>query len=150
MTRHNPAKLIGLILSAIVVLVALALGILAIWLTWYAKPRVEALASEALGLQVTVDGSVRVGLLPTLHLTANQVHMLAAHTELASARQVRLGLELAAAIHHRAHITMLDLSGLQITLDRDRSGNLDLRHIQTPPGVTPDLAIARATADDAG
>ncbi len=149
MPRRGPAKLIGLILGAAVALIVLVLAALSVWLTYYAKPRVETLASAAVGLQVSIAGSVRVGLIPTLHLTANQVHMQAMHTELIGAQQLVLALDPIAALHRRAHISSLDVTQLQVTLDRDRKGKLDLRHLQTPPGPTPDLTIARASATDA-
>ena len=78
--------------AGLLVLVALAL-LLFVDVNAY-KPRLEAAASETLGMEVSVDGRLGVGFFPGLHVTLEDAHIHNRGADLASARHSRLGIDL--------------------------------------------------------
>lgn len=58
------------------------------------KPRLEATASSALGMEVKVDGQLGIGFFPDLRVTLDDVHIRNRGMDVAFAKEARLGIEL--------------------------------------------------------
>src|SRR5580700_407788 len=75
------ALLAASVVAAIVVVVATATALL---LRVNAKPRVEAIASEVLGMEVRVGGRLAIGFLPGLRVSLTDVHVRSHGAEVAA------------------------------------------------------------------
>jgi hypothetical protein len=85
-----------------------------------AKPRVESMASEALGMEVTVGGPLTVGVLHGLHLALADVRVRRCGADVASAAEVDFGLELLPLLHQEIRIEAPRLKGLHISVEPGR------------------------------
>src|SRR5579864_406530 len=145
--RTGPAKL-ALLLGALIGLI-LVVGLAAgVYLTSHAKPRIEAMASDMLGLDVKIAGRVRVNLFPTLHLTLTDVHLHARTVELITADEVELGMQLGAALHRQARVDRIAFKHAQLYLQRGRDDKLDLSSSDSRDPNTPEVEIAAGSAAD--
>src|SRR5258708_5168549 len=94
MTESKSSKVILIAVSALAATAVLLATVAALALRVNAKPRVEASASEALGMEVHVVGRLAIGFLPGLHVALADVHLRQRGAEVASAGEVDLGIEL--------------------------------------------------------
>ena len=58
------------------------------------KTRVEAAASDALGMQVTIGGELKVRLFPRIRMTLQDVRIRNQDSDLAAVKEAQLGIEL--------------------------------------------------------
>ncbi|HJX14864.1 MAG TPA: AsmA family protein, partial [Candidatus Deferrimicrobiaceae bacterium] len=58
------------------------------------KPRLEAAASDALGMEVRIGGRMGIGLFPGFHVTLEDVRIRNRGADVASAKETILGIEL--------------------------------------------------------
>jgi AsmA protein len=123
MRRSKILALSMLALAALALLVTAAAIILA---RATVKPRVEAFASKALGMEVRVGGRVTVGFLPRLHITLADVHVRTCGADLASAGEVDLGMEFLPLLHQEVRIEKMALKRLTISLQRNGAGKLNV------------------------
>jgi len=135
------ALLALLVLAGVVLLIGGAAGL---YLTYDAKPRIQAVAADALGVGVAIDGAVHIGLLPLPHLALGNVHLSSPGGEFASAGDIDLGIALLPLLHAQVRIDRIELKRLRLTLELDRNGKLNVRSSR-PPGPLPDVVIGRIT-----
>jgi AsmA family/AsmA-like C-terminal region len=140
----RPAKVVFLTLGAVAVLLSVSGLAAAIYLTYNAKARVEALASDMLGMDVTIRGAVHIGLVPSLDLALADVHLSSQHNEFASAGAVSLGVELLPLFHHQVRFDRITVKRVSISLERDRNGTLNVQG-SGRSGPLPDVAIAKVS-----
>src|SRR5512134_3970863 len=81
-----------------------ALGVL-LTLGANAKRHVQALTSDALGMEVFVGGRLAVALFPSLHITMDDVQIRNRGAELAAAKQASVGIELLPLLRKEVRIT---------------------------------------------
>jgi AsmA protein len=94
------------------------------------RARVEAVASEALGMEFNVVGRSTIGILPNLHFTLRDVHVRTGGAEVASAGEVDLGIGVLPLLHHEASVERIGLKNLRIVIEREGDGKWN---IQRPP-----------------
>lgn len=94
------------------------------------KPRVEAAASAATGMDVTVEGPLRIGFLPGLHVVLNDVHIRNGETEIAFVTKLELAIELLSLLRQELRFESIALNRARITIARDRDGKYNY---ETPP-----------------
>src|SRR3989344_4433855 len=68
------------------------------------KPRLEVAASRVLGMEVRVGGRLGIGFFPGLHVTLQDVHIRIRGTDLASAKQASLGIDLLPLLQKKVRI----------------------------------------------
>src|SRR5665811_722813 len=85
------------------------------------KPRFEAAASGALGMEVRVGGRLGIGLFPGLLVTLEDVHIRTRGVDLVSAKEVRLGIDLLPLIRKEVRIGKIALKNPSISIERDLS-----------------------------
>ena len=131
--------------GALVVIVVLLAAVAAFVLRSDAKPRVEAMASEALGMEFHVGGRLAVGFLPRLHFALADVHVRQHGAEVATAREVDLGIELLPLLRKEVLIDRIELGSLTIDIERDQDGKLNVDTLPESKGMLPALAVARVS-----
>ncbi len=136
------AGLIGLL-----VLVALALLVF-LDVDAY-KPRFEAAASAALGMEVEVGGSLGVGFFPVLRVTLQDVRIRNHGADVATVKQVRLGIDFPSLLRNEVRIETIALEHPRITIERDREGRFNFEKPELAGGTAPALNLAKATVSDA-
>ncbi len=121
-------------LAAVLALAALALAPLVDLDAW--KPRVEAAASRALAMDVTVEGGVRVAFAPGLHLRLGKVRVLHRGSQVLFAEQADLAVDLLPLVQRRLHYSRIALDGARVSIERGADGRYN---IQKPPGEVADF-----------
>jgi uncharacterized protein involved in outer membrane biogenesis len=135
--------------SAVAGIVVLVASVTALVLRANAKPRMEAIASEALGMEVHVGGRLTVGFLPGLRVSLADVHVHKGGAEVASVGQVDLGIELMPLLRNELRTDRIELKRLTIAIERDHSGKLNVDALSEATGVLPALAVAKVSVSDA-
>ena len=111
------------------------------------KPRFEAAASGALGMEVRVGGRLGIGLFPGLLVTLEDVHIRTRGVDLVSAKEVRLGIDLLPLIQKEVRIGKIALKNPSISIERDRDGKFNFETPQTV-GTLPALDLAKVSLSD--
>ena len=128
-----------------VILVVVGTGLLVIDASDY-KPRVEAAASAVLGMPVSVGGRLRIGLLPGLRLTLEDVRVRGRDADVATAAKVRLGLGFLRLLQGEVSIETMNMNAVTVSLQRDREG---LFNFERPEGIgdaRPPLELTTVSA----
>src|SRR3990172_7579139 len=109
------------------------------------KPRLEAAASKALGMEVSVDGRLGIGFFPGLQLTLADAHIRNRGTDLVSAKQARLGIELLPLLQKQIRIDKIVLKRPAISIVRDRDGEFNFKRSEAPDEALPVLDLAKVS-----
>ncbi len=88
------------------------------------KPRVEAAASNALGMNVSIEGGLRIGFIPGLHVTLENVRIRNRGTEIAFVEEAELAIQLLALLQQELRYGDITLNRARISIER----GLDGRH----------------------
>jgi uncharacterized protein involved in outer membrane biogenesis len=140
MPKFMPRVLIAL--AALLVLVALASFFGPRFLGANLQSRLESGASDALGMEVKIDGPVALRFFPALHLTVQGVHVSNHGATVAAAGEVRLGIELRSLWAKDLKFRELKVQGAKITVARDKAGHLNIDTAPTPDSSSPAADVA--------
>jgi len=113
------------------------------------KPRLEAAASGALGMEVRVGGRLGIGFFPGLHVTLEDVHVRNRGADLASAMEARLGINLLPLLHKEVRIGKIALKHPRISIERDSDGTFNFETPEAAGGTLPVLDLAKLALSDA-
>src|SRR5512135_3365945 len=110
----------GGVILAVIVLIGLALlfGIKTL------RPRIEATASRALGMEVRIRGGLSVSFFPVFGASLADITVNNAGADVATVANMKIGLELLPLIRHRFAISRLDLVKPAISILRQKNGKL--------------------------
>jgi AsmA protein len=86
------------------------------------KPRLERVASEALGMEVHVGGRLGIAFFSGLHVRLDDVHIRNRETEIASAKEANLEIALLPLLHKEVRIWRIELQRPRISIKRNRDG----------------------------
>jgi uncharacterized protein involved in outer membrane biogenesis len=148
MTKTRSSKIILIAVTALAAILVLLATAAALVLRLNAKPRVEAIASEALGMEVHVGGRLTIGFLPGLHAALADVHLRQRGAEVAAAGEVDLGIELLPLLHEELRTDRIRLKRLTLAIERGHDGKLNLDASEAN-GSLPPLDVARVSVSDA-
>jgi len=109
------------------------------------KPRLEAAASGSLGMEVRVGGRLGIGFFPGLLLTLEDVHIRNRGTEVASAREARLGIDLLPLLRKHVRIGKIALKQPRISIERDRDGTSNFERPEAAGGTLPALELVNVS-----
>ncbi len=112
------------------------------------KPRLEAVASKALGMEVSVEGRLGVNFFPGLLVTLKDVHVRNRGTEVASAAEARLGLELLPLFRKQVRMGSISLQHARISIERSRDGTFNFEQPEAARGNLPALDLAIVSLAD--
>jgi uncharacterized protein involved in outer membrane biogenesis len=143
------SKIALLAASAVAAIVVVVATVTALVLRANAKPRVEAIASDALGMEVRVGGRLAIGFLPALHVSLADVHVHSGGVEVAAAGEIDVGVELMPLLRNELRTDQVKLKRLTITIERDRNGELNVDALYKTNGLPPTLAVAKLSVSDA-
>jgi AsmA protein len=102
------------------------------------RSRLELGASDALGMDVHIGGTVGLRLFPVLHVTLTDLRITNHGAPVANAAQAELGIELGALLHKDLQVQSVAFKHVTIVITRDRNGHFN---VQRPPKTE---AAARA------
>jgi len=126
------------------------LGAAIVLLSWrgHAKTQVEAAASDALGMQVTVGGELTMKFFPSIGMTLEDVHIRAHETEFASARQARLDIQLVSLLRRQVRIPNIELQHVTISVERGRDGKFNFEGPSPGTRTIPDIESTDVSLTD--
>ncbi len=111
------------------------------------KPRLEAAASAALGMEVKVGGQLGIGFFPGMLLTMKDVHIRNQGKDIVAAEKVRLGLELLPLLQNEYRITKILLLHPKITIERNAQGKYNFENPQAA-ATLPAQDLAQISLSD--
>jgi len=134
----------------------IAIGLLAIllmgaafivphFMNWDAyKPRMEALASEALGIEVSIAGDMGFTLLPQPQLRIADIRLGPPDNPLGRAQQVQANFSLMDFLRDRYMVTDLALTGPELNLTINEQGQLETPIVLADNAIASNVSIAHA------
>jgi uncharacterized protein involved in outer membrane biogenesis len=108
----------------------------------HVKSRIEADASDALGMEVKIGGAVAVRFFPGLHLTLKDVRVRNQGAEVASVGEVKLGIELRSLLRKDLKTEEVHFKNARISIARDQRGHLNIDQPPHPDLSSPGTDIA--------
>jgi uncharacterized protein involved in outer membrane biogenesis len=109
------------------------------------KPRLEAAASGALGMEVSVGGRLGIGFFPGLLVTLEDVHIRNRGTDVAFAKEARLRIDLLPLLQKEVRIGKITLKRPRISIERDRDGKFNFEKPEKGRETLPALNLARVS-----
>ena len=143
------SKFILLVAGGLIGLAVLVAAVAALVLRANAKPRLEAVASEALEMEVVASGGLAVGFLPGLHVALADVHARKRGIEIASADEVAIGVGLLPLLRGEIRIRTIGLKRLRVAIERDLDGILNVSKSPKAKGIYPVPAVTKLSVSDA-
>ena len=89
------------------------------------KPRLEAAASDALGMEVRIGGRLGIGLFPGVHVTLNDVRIRNRGADVASVKEASLGIELLPLLRRELRIVKIGVKSPRISIERGPDGTFN-------------------------
>jgi AsmA protein len=121
------------VLAAAVILLLLVAGVVVLLSRLESfRPRVEALAAEALGTKVRI-GSIGVDLLPGVAVALRDVHIKNSATDIASVGAVKVGVEILPLLEREVRVTEIALVNPRVTVTREETGKLNIAKFAKKP-----------------
>lgn len=111
------------------------------------KPRLEAAASDAVGMEVRVGGKIGFSLFPGLQVTLDDVHIRNSGTDLVSAKEAKLGIALFPLLHKEVSIGKIELKHPDIYIELGSDGKYNFETAQ-PSGPLPALGLGNISLTD--
>jgi uncharacterized protein involved in outer membrane biogenesis len=112
------------------------------------KPRLERVASEALGMEVRVGGRLGITFFPELQITLDDVHVRNREQEIASAKEANIEIALRPLLHREVRILGIGLKHPRISIKRGRDGRYNFEHLEKAPGKRPALDLDTLSLTD--
>ena len=111
------------------------------------KPRLEAAASDVLGMEVSIGGKMGFSLFPGLQVTLDDVHIRNRGTDFVSAKEARLGIELLPLLHKEVRVDKIALKHPSVLIEQGSDGKYNFEPTQTA-GTLPALNLGSASVTD--
>jgi uncharacterized protein involved in outer membrane biogenesis len=105
------------------------------------KPRLEAAASHALGMEVRIGGRLGIGLFPGFHVTLGDVSIRNRGADVASAKETILEIELLPLLHKEVRIVKIGMKRPRISIEQGRDGKFNFE--------TPEEDAGKKTTEEA-
>jgi uncharacterized protein involved in outer membrane biogenesis len=113
------------------------------------KPRLEALASEALGMQVEVGGRARVRLFPSLGVTLEDVRIRNHGLDIAAVKEATLAFELVSLLRRQMRISHVALQHITVSVEQGHDGKYNFEHEATAHEAREAVDLANVSVSDA-
>jgi uncharacterized protein involved in outer membrane biogenesis len=110
------------------------------------KPRLEVAASDALGMDVRIDGRLGMGFLPGFHVTVAEVRVLGERAVVvAAAKKVGLWIELLPLLRGELRLRRVDLTEPRLSVERDAEGRFNVEGMKQAATLLGALDGARVS-----
>jgi uncharacterized protein involved in outer membrane biogenesis len=135
----NKRKIIPFVAVGILSLLILASVALVLFVDVNAhKPRLEAAASDDLGMEVRIGGNLGIGFFPGFHVTLEDVRIRNRGLEVASAKEAILGIELLPLLFKKeVRIVTIGMKRPRISIEQDSEGKFNFETPEKEPGLKP-------------
>jgi hypothetical protein len=90
------------------------------------KPRIEAAASRALGMDVRIRGGIRISFLPAIGASLADITVKNGEADVATVAEAKVGLKLLPLLVGRIKISRLELGKPVISIVRQKDGTLNI------------------------
>ncbi|MGD8619741.1 MAG: AsmA family protein [Gammaproteobacteria bacterium] len=143
-------KIIFLALSgfvALLIFIAVALIVLVDANAY--KPRLEATASAALGMEVRIDGRLGIAFFPGLLLTLRDVHILNRGADIVTTKEARIGVGLLSLLRKQIQVRNIALKQPVISIEQDSDGTFNFEKPDAAGATEPALDLAKVSLSDA-
>ncbi len=117
------AVLVGLAVVAVIALLVL------VDVNAY-KPRIEAAATDALGMELRIQGKAALRLIPQVGISVADVHLRNRGTELAKLGALRIGVKLMPLLSRKLQVTEFVLEKPDVLIEKGKDGRFNF---ETPP-----------------
>jgi uncharacterized protein involved in outer membrane biogenesis len=135
----------GGLVGALIVVAVIVLLILGV----NAKRQVQTLVSDALEMEVNVGGRLDIGFFPGFHITMENVQIRNRDSEIASAAQASLGIELFPLLQKEVRLDSVRLKHVRISIERQRDGRFNFETRKELKRTFPPTDVARVSLSDA-
>lgn len=112
------------------------------------KPRLEAAASDALGMEVTFGGGAHVRFVPALGVILEDVKIRNLGSDVAAAKEAKLGIRLLPLLHKQIRIDSMALTHTTVSIEQGRDGRFNF---EAPAGVQrtlPEISWTNVSVSD--
>ena len=113
------------------------------------KAGLEATASGALGLELSIGGPLGIGFFPGLLVTIEDVHIRNRGVDVASAHEASLGIELLPLLMNEVRIEKIALKHPRISIERDRDGQFNFEKPVAAGRTLPAMHSMNVSLSDA-
>ena len=113
------------------------------------KPKLEAVASELSGMQVTLGGKMNIGIFPGVSVVLHDVHVRNRGADVVDAGRVAAGLDLWPLVHGNVRVHGLSLKQVSVSIERGPDGRFNFQNPGTKPGLLPAVKLAGISVSDA-
>jgi uncharacterized protein involved in outer membrane biogenesis len=148
--RSKLLKRLLIALGGLLLLAILGLAIALFLMPQYSKSQIERAASDALGMQVTIGGGLKVRLFPSFGVTLQDVRIAAQGAEWVAAQEARMGIDLMPLLHRQIRISWIGLRHVTLTVEQGRDGRFNFQGPASAAGMLPpfdstDVSLADVT-----
>lgn len=145
----KPLRIFLFIASGLVVLLVFVAVALFLFVDADAyRPRLEAAASQALGMEVRVGGRLGIDIFPGLCLTMENVHIGNQGADVATVKEARVGIDLLPLLKKEVRFGSIALKYPSISIERDRNGNFNFEKPEPAGGTLPALDLPKISLSE--
>jgi AsmA protein len=108
------------------------------------KPRIEAAAADALGMEFRIQGKAALRLFPSVGVSMRDIHIRNRGTELARLESLRIGVKLIPLWNRQLRITEFVLEKPDVLLEKGKDGRFNFETPPSPPRTAPSAAETAA------
>ncbi len=112
------------------------------------KSGLEAAASQALGMDVTVGGRAGIRLFPRLHVTLDDVHVRNGGVDIAAAARVDLGIAVLPLFYLQVRPAKIEVERYRISIERGVDGKFNFESPTEPRATLPALNLEDVSFSD--
>jgi uncharacterized protein involved in outer membrane biogenesis len=113
------------------------------------KPRLEATASAALGMEVRIDGRLGFGFSPGLLLTLRDLHILNRGADIVTAKEARIRIDLLSLLREEVQARYIALKQPRISIERDSDGTFNFEKPDSAGADSHSLDLAKLSLSNA-
>lgn len=112
------------------------------------KPRLEAAASDIMGMEVRVGGRLGIGYFPGLLVTVEDVRIRNRGTDVATAKKARIGVDFLPLLHKEVRINRIALEHPSLSIEKGRDGKFNFEKSEEVRRPSPSLNLAKVSFSD--
>jgi uncharacterized protein involved in outer membrane biogenesis len=129
--KKGARRIILFVAVALVVIVVAAMAVVKVVYLDKLRPQIEAAASEATGLDVTVD-EMGLDFLPSLAVAAKGIRVKGEKSEILSVSEVDISVALGPLLSRRVEVSQVRVVGPVINIVRDKNGKYNFEGKRAP------------------
>jgi AsmA protein len=145
---RKPLKSALFVVGGLAALAALGAVAALLLFTLNTKPRLEAAASDVLGMAVTIGGDVHVRFVPGLGVTLEDVTIRNLGSEVAAAKEAKLGIALFPLLHKQLRIDSMALTHVKVTVEQGRDGRFSFEAPAGAQRTLPEISWTNVSVSD--